>query len=553
MSRNFEIIKGYRRLLLRPFFQLSFLGLPLLSGVMVGTSYIPFPPWALLFCYSALWLWFTDEKNQENQTHLYRRIFLGGWVTQFVLSLIGFHWIAYTAHEFGGFPYSLSIITLILFAALVHLYIPLVGVIGIAIQKKFSLSRSSALFVFAIVHAMLERIWPSIFPWHLGYPLMWVKLPMYHLAEWIGFNGLSCLVLLSSSFFAWLWLKISKGEKVFKPIAIYLTVFTLLNITGFQLVQKWHKTDAKIDVLITQANIGNQDKIYAEKGGAYQIEILNRFSNLTTRGLQQQGKADLIVWPETAFPDYLNQMYLRSGRQMDLVQNIRNWQTPLLVGGYSKDPPDKQPRQVYNALFLLNENGDVEDKPYHKTELLAFGEYLPLSEQFPFLLKLLPFIANFGRGQGPEPITWNIRNKAPIKIGGQICYEGLSPAFSRGLAEKGAHILVNVTNDSWFGVPFETNQHMIMTLARAIEIRRPLIRSTNTGISTVIQANGEIAEKSPTLEEWVGNFEVRFLTNPNTTFFTDLGHLDWVLWLFVLIFIIWKGRNVRKKHPPAIS
>ncbi|WP_374033003.1 nitrilase-related carbon-nitrogen hydrolase [Bdellovibrio bacteriovorus] len=125
---------------------------------------------------------------------------------------------------------------------------------------------------------------------------------------------------------------------------------------------------------------------------------------------------------------------------------------PLITGAYSKDPKadEKQDTSTYNALFLVDQLGNNLDKPYRKTELLAFGEYLPLSEQFPFLLKLLPFVSNFGRGHGPEVMKWETP-QGVIKWGGQICYEGLYPSFTRGLAEKGADILVNVTNDSWFG------------------------------------------------------------------------------------------------------
>ncbi|MEN0060107.1 MAG: nitrilase-related carbon-nitrogen hydrolase, partial [Bdellovibrio sp.] len=150
---------------------------------------------------------------------------------------------------------------------------------------------------------------------------------------------------------------------------------------------------------------------------------------------------------------------------------------------------------------------------------------------------LLPFVSNFGRGQGPEVMTWQFKGEE-IHWGGQVCYEGLDPAFSRGLAEKGADILVNVTNDSWFGRPSEPLQHLYMTLARAIETRRPLVRSTNTGISTVALASGEVLSASPVHEEWSGSFLVRYKSQAPRTFYVQAGHYDWILILVALFSIV---------------
>ena len=95
-----------------------------------------------------------------------------------------------------------------------------------------------------------------------------------------------------------------------------------------------------------------------------------------------------------------------------------------------------------------------------------------------------PHTADFARGDGPQ-----IRRYRGLLLGPQICYEGLFPGFSRKLADQGAQVFVNVTNDSWFGTRAEPYQHLAMTLARGIEFRRPVIRATNTGISTAMLRN----------------------------------------------------------------
>jgi apolipoprotein N-acyltransferase len=99
--------------------------LPLFSGILIGTSYIPFPPWALAFCYAPLWLWTLRGMSSEAPSRaLGWKVFRGGWIAQFILSLIGFHWIAYVSHEFGFMPWAAAVPVLFAFAALMNLYVP---------------------------------------------------------------------------------------------------------------------------------------------------------------------------------------------------------------------------------------------------------------------------------------------------------------------------------------------------------------------------------------------------------------------------------------------
>lgn len=516
-----------------------------LSGILVGTSYIPFPPWALIFCYTPLWLFATEESNSVKKS------FWAGWITQFILTLIGFHWIAYTAHEFGQLPWSVSTLALLLFCAFMHLYIPVAVAAGTWLRLRFSLSGGQSLFAIALLHSLLERVWPTIFEWHLGYTLIWAKIPTYHLADIVGFHGLSTLILLFNAWMGFIWLKQSYVKKALSHLSALALCFALLVGLGFWHGKKWNHFDSQTRATVIQANIGNLEKIYAEQGRAYQEVITRKFLDLTFEAAQRFPQTEIFIWPETAFPDYLDQHLLGRKHTRQLVSGLQPLGRPLITGAYSKDAKtdERKDSSTYNALFLVDPNGNNLDKPYRKTELLAFGEYLPLSEQFPYLLKLLPFVSNFGRGQGPEVMTWNVQDQK-IRWGGQICYEGLYPNFTRGLSKKGADILVNVTNDSWFGTTFEPNQHLYMTLARAIEVRRPLIRSTNTGISTAILANGDLLQKSPLHQEWSGEFVLKYLKNAPTTFYVQWGHWDWIVILLVLGALIAQGaRNARSRRP----
>lgn len=517
---------------------------PLLSGVLVGTTYIPFPPWALVFCYTPLWLFAVEESSSVKKS------FWAGWLTQFILTLIGFHWIAYTAHEFGQISWPLAIVALLLFCAFMHLYVAVAVAAGTWLRLRFALSAGPTLIVIALLHSLLERAWPVIFDWHLGYTLLWAKIPIYQLADLIGFLGLSSILLLFNAWVAYIWLKQNFIRKALSQLSLLTIAFALLVAVGFWHGQSWNHFDREINVTAIQANIGNLEKVFAEQGRGYQQVIANKFITMTTEALQKFPQTDIFVWPETAFPDYLDQHHLNRRNTTILSNGLQPLGKPSLIGAYSKDV-DTDVRldlSTYNALFLIDPSGNNLDVPYRKTELLAFGEYLPFSERFPILLKWMPFVSNFGRGQGPHTMTLNHRGE-DLRWGPQICYEGLYPNFSRGLAEKGADIIVNVTNDSWFGYPFEPRQHLYMTLARAIEIRRPLVRSTNTGITTAILANGDVLQQSPIHSEWSGIFNVKYLKDAPTTFYVRGGHRDWMILIVLLVStIIWGAYHARSRR-----
>jgi apolipoprotein N-acyltransferase len=516
---------------------------PILAGVLVGTSYIPFPPWALLFCYAPLWLFAVrDSKN-------WKQAFWGGWITQFILTLIGFHWIAYTAHEFGSLPWIVSILALLLFCAFMHIYIAAAVAIAVWARDRWKLSTVATLFLIPLLHSLFERTWPAIFQWNLGYTLLWAKIPAYNFADVIGFEGLSSLILLANAWLGFIWIhQLSAKQKALKHLFILIGLFFGLAIAGVYHGAKWNETDRQVKITVAQGNIGNQEKIQAERGRAFQTDIISLFLRLSSEGVEKAPDTDLLLWPETAFPDYLDSAHRYRRYPEILAQGLRTIGKPLMTGAYSAEKDDTKGTIYYNALFLVDPEANLIDTPYRKTQLLAFGEYLPLSERFPILLKWVPWISNFGRGQGPDLLTLP-KNGENIHFGAQICYEGLYPEFTRGLSEKGADVLVNVTNDSWFWQPSEPQQHLYMTLARGIEIRRPLVRSTNTGISTAILANGEVLQKSPLHEEWVGDFVIRYKKDAAQTLFVRFGHWDWIILLAAAMLIVLRGiLNARSRR-----
>ena len=534
---------GFAKKLSRAFVQYK---LPILSGVFIGTSYIPFPPWAIFFCLVPLILFW-----RKPETTLKQALF-GGWLTQFILNLIGFYWIAYTAVEFGHFPWWAGVLVLLGFAATAHLYYPLGGFLGMWATRKFGLKTGASFFVIAFAFALCDLYVPKIFPWHFGYPWMWAKFPGAQFGDVIGFEGLNVLTIFVNTLLAWS-ISVAGGLKKIRlsPLATKLAaaavVLALLpNILGFGRAAPWARTDAELSFLGVQANIGNFEKLQAERGGSFGVPVVEKFTNLTRKALEANPTAQIVVWPETAMPTYLDNeaaMTMLGRRIFDFAREIK---LPLITGAYSVDAGT--PR-AYNAFFVVDENGRVPVSPYRKSILLAFGETFPFSEYIPYMEKLFPNQGSYTRGPGPTVKSVAVAGRQ-VQIGPQICYEGLYPWFTAALAEQGAQVILNVTNDSWYGKSFERYQHLYMTLARAIEFRRPLVRITNTGISTAVLATGEVLEHSPMEVEWTGLFRIPYITDAPHTPYEKYGWLwPWALALG-LVLLLGFGREKDTREPP---
>ncbi|HAG91902.1 MAG TPA: apolipoprotein N-acyltransferase [Bdellovibrionales bacterium] len=497
----------------------------IISGIMMGTSYIPFLPWAMFFSFiPLLFFWL--------RTNSLKKILISGWICQFVFTAIGFNWVFYTIREFGNLHWSLALLGALAFFSFANLQIPLAGWIWFLLFGK---SKNPAVRVLGLITslALLERLFPMIFDWHLGYPWLWAGFPAYQLADLIGFFGLSSLTWIFQGIFLYTLVRHSNW-KAYTGLGISLAAFAVLNLWGWAHKPQWNP-EKQVSVGIIQANIGNLEKQMAEKGFRFRQSILDRYFRLSLEASKEQ--PDFILWPETAFPDFLTPETFQEGFYGNQVRGFLKEKDPtwLVTGTYSKNPEGK----ITNSIVVLSKNG-YEQLPYHKTHLLAFGEFIPGAHIFPQLKSWLPMVADFARGNGPT-----VLEVKEVRAGMQICYEGLFDNFSRSLAQKGAEILINVTNDSWFGTWQEPYQHMTMTLARSIEVRLPLIRSTNTGISTVQLPKGQLELQSPMNQEWQHVYSVPYRKNPPLTVFSGFGY--WVfpillvaLWAWALI---WKRRT----------
>ncbi|MGZ3691394.1 MAG: apolipoprotein N-acyltransferase, partial [Pseudobdellovibrio sp.] len=389
-----------------------FLVLPLISGILVGTSYIPFNGWALLFCYIPLWFKILQILRDNKKIS---QVFWAAWFTQFILTLIGFNWIYYVSSEFGQLPKILSLGALFLFAGLMHLYIPFSLLIAALLVRKLKIHNQLVVFViFALFMALTERVWPSIFEWNLGYTLLWMKMPLFQWADTVGFWGLSTWILVSQAVVAYA-VSLFKSNRIQSLVVLsqLFVVLGLLTVIGYYKGQNWNHTDDSVKIAVAQGNIGNAEKVQSEKQSQYHSYIIGIYAQLTDE-LFKKNPADMMIWPETAMPLALDQAFLPAKDQQTILTNVRNWNVPLVTGAYSVDSKAKNylgETVIRNSVFYLSPQMNYAAAPYYKTNLLAFGEYLPFGEQFPFLYKLLPFVGVLAKGSGPQVAELKVKEK----------------------------------------------------------------------------------------------------------------------------------------------
>lgn len=206
---------------------------------------------------------------------------------------------------------------------------------------------------------------------------------------------------------------------------------------------------------------------------------------------------DLIVFPETAMPFYFTDP-VYSKYQAKVSSLARELDTPIVVGslGGSVSRPPFSPPPIYNRAFLIDRNGVIVDF-VDKVHLVPFGEYLPMTWLFGYLQEFTREVGQITPADSHRVIDVP---DTDFKLGVFVCYESIFPGITRFLVEGSANILINITNDIWFGHSSGAYQHMAMTVVRAVESGSPLVRAANTGISGAVSPWGHILAATPIFE-----------------------------------------------------
>ena len=388
--------------------------------------------------------------------------------------LAGIHWVAVSILDFGGLPIPVAVILVVLLCAYLALYPSLCGYL----LNRFS-SQSAAIRYFAAFPALWLltdwlRGWVMTgFPWlQLGYSQM--DTPLVNLAPVLGVEGITFAVTLIS---ASVYYAYSQRQWRLTALTLVTVIALVLALSGLQ----WTQPEASKSIAIVQGNTDQNGK-WNPKNRA---SILDEYLQMSLAN----SDADIIIWPESAIPalefqvkNYLSYVSkLMADSDTTLITGIINYQRVA----------DKD--EYYNAVLTLGKQPKASaEQPltdhYYKNKLLPIGEFVPFEDLLRPIAPLfnLP-MSSFQRGAEQQ---LNLIASG-VHIATAICYE---IAFNQTLVntvKPDTGYILTVSNDAWFGTSIGPNQHLEIARMRAFEFQRPVLRSTNTGISAVFDAQGQ--------------------------------------------------------------
>lgn len=466
-------------------------------------------PFLFPFLFPLAWVAFLPLFWLLHEAGGLRRAFLCGWLTGWLGYLFGFHWLVYTISVFGGYSYPVSGLIFLLFAALEAFQFALFA----ALVHRFGFG-PLALFP-PLFWVALEFWFPLLFPWQLATTQTSFSLLIQN-ADLVGPYGVSFLLMwFNAIVYALLFGSEAKSRARFLPIALAGVAFTAALIYGvFRLDQVAGQMRAApaLTVAAVQGNIDVDMKWDPKKIQSN----LRAYLKLT----EQAGAATLVIWPETAIEEWVPEPIQQLPKEV--MPQLQSDDSFFIFGARSFRGNLSGPNlKAFNSAFLTDSDGRVRGH-YHKQVLLAFGEYIPFAR---WLAKLpgFPSLEGFTPGDGPRTLDL----PGGVKVAPLICYEDLLPELARGFVrEAQANVLVNLTNDAWYGRSVAPWQHAWLAQWRAVETRRSLIRVTNTGLTSVIDAKGELLQTLPLFIPAVLTAEVEILGGE--TFY--VRHGDWFAW-----------------------
>ncbi len=453
---------------------------PLLSGWALFLSFPNFSLFPLAWVALMPYLYFLLQERRWRQV-------IGG---HFLMASLYFggvlYWIPRVLVCYGNLAWPLALVVFSLMVLGLGLLL-----FPFSILTRWVASKSPRLALFCapgfLVATELARNYYALkgFPWallgHSQFPYRW----LVQIADLGGVYLISFLVVLGNSALLFTLL-----FRQWKPVLIFGTVLLMANLYGIYRLHLWHPDlGESLKIALVQGNIGlgKDREHYAQK----YFQTLPAYYREAAAG-----GAQWVIFPEAPNPYF----YLED------IDFKTFWKGQLEKGGayllINSTYLEEGSSRYFNSAFLLDPRGEPIYR-YDKVHLVPFGEYVPAGEWLSFLVPLVQEVAGFTPGE-----SIHVGQVEQTRFATLICYEGIFPELSRESVRRGAEILVNMTNDSWYGRSAAPRQHIQNTAFRAIETRKPILRCANSGYSALIDPGGEILYELDLFQEGKMTFDV---------------------------------------------
>ena len=434
-----------------------------------------------------------------------------GFQIGFVAGLVHFltlvYWVAYTMRIYGYLPWPVCVSVLALLSAVLALYVAVFAAAVAFLNPRPPVG----IWLIPLVWVATEYLRAVLFtgfPWEFLGHSQYRHLHIIQISDILGVYGVSALIVLVNTVIAFLVPHrignpsretIAGGKFVVAAAGAALMLLALNWTYGkwrLQRIDGLSKSAPAVLTAVVQGNVEQSVKWNPD----FQAATVDKYLRLSKRIIGH--RPEIIVWPETALPFYFGHNKKLTER---VTAGLQQLNADFLVGS-----PAFRRRaggvDYYNSAFLTDASGAVRGK-YSKAHLVPFGEYVPLKRWLPFLGKMVAQVGDFTAGTVGETIAWKNH-----QLGVLICYEAIFPYISRALVNNGAAVLVNITNDAWYGTTAAPHQLFSMTVFRAIENRRALVRAANTGISGFIDPAGRVLAETGLFTEDAAVMEMPLLS-----------------------------------------
>ncbi|HPM01134.1 MAG TPA: apolipoprotein N-acyltransferase [Candidatus Cloacimonadota bacterium] len=452
----------------------------IISAILCGISRFDLPlDFMIFFAIIPLFRYFqlttTEFKSKSLKYNIFRS-FIHASIYSTIFLLISVHWISLvTIPGFIGILFLYAFYYTVFFSIL-----------------NYGISRNPAhlpqfIILGFISLELILSYGPFKFPWlNLGYSLTHSRYLIQAL-EIGGVYLLSTLILVVNYLLFSIITGLKNKENSIKRLSLCLVIL-ISSWWGFGYCRYHHLNTVKKKAKagIVQVSIPQEMKW----NPAFIDSTLTMYEQ-KSKELVKENAVDLVIWPEAAVPLYLMQWQESLNRMLFFTHSTGvNIFTgfPHFVEGV-KYPQQPEPYLFYNSASQFKPYMQY-DSLYSKNQLVPFGERIPFLEYFPILWKLQFGQANFERGGQYRYYQVKDALYSPL-----ICYEVLFPDYVRKMMDKPVDFIVNITNDAWFKKSVGTYQHKMITVFRAVESRRPVFRSANTGYSVIINPRGDIEKE----------------------------------------------------------
>lgn len=510
--------------------------LSLLSAFLLWLAWPPIPYTSILLLVAFVPLLFAIENIiTSSSVKKGKDVFLIAGLTSLVWNTASIYWVFNAMN--AVMPSAVAILISLIPFGLAALLMTLAFWLYYQLRKRYNLAISfMGLISFWISYEFLHQSWDLAFPWMTlgnGFSIN------HHLVQWYEFTGVfgGSLWILLSNVLLFSILKV--GRPVLrnankKILAAWLLIIIIPIIISLTRYYTYEERINPADVVVVQPNVDPYQK-YGDLSTEIQLTNLIRLSDSVALP-----NTEFFIWPETAIPEAINEQHIRESRSFQQIQSFldRYKNGSLLTGIESYLIYDSAKTlsatfyphlngyvDAFNAATLIENSGKVQF--YHKSKLVPGVEQLPFKESLAFMKPLFSKFGGTTGGYGRQEEASVFYSQSGIGAAPVICYESIWGAYVGDFVRNGAQFIAIITNDGWWGNTSGKDQHLAYAKLRAIESRRWVVRSANTGISAFINQRGDVIRKTKWWTADAINEEINL--NEELTFYVKTG--DYIAYL----------------------